>query len=202
MAYFDDKGYTSQYKKEKPEPQMLYFNSMKIQPLLFALLFFHNSTFCQSLESAKRPSVLITEKEIRMKIVLAKLRNFDAVIGQPFGSFSVKGNDGNSLTSDNLKGKVTLVTFWFDACSPCHRQFDHLNSLYTRYQADTSFQILSFSPDNNVELAKNVLKYNLLYRNISIPAALSSKLIGMYHGYPTNYLIDSRGNVSFGHGGI
>ncbi len=178
----------------------IYYIIIKLN-FLAILLCDGNLSFCQVSDSSV-PNILLTKQQRLHAFVLANVGNFSARIGKPFGNFSAIDIDKKEISEASLIGKITLVNFWFDACAPCHLEFGYINSIFTRYRSDTTFQVLSFSPDNPVELAKNCVKYNLLFRNLSIPGEVSSNLIGLYHGYPTNYLVDRNGNVSFGYGGI
>jgi hypothetical protein len=40
-------------------------------------------------------------------------------IGKDFKPFNLTAVSGKKYTQDNLKGKITFIEFWFEACSPC-----------------------------------------------------------------------------------
>ncbi len=174
---------------------------MKIIFFLFAVMLFQNSTFCQSTDSSTRPPVLLTENEMRMKKILARMRNHNGAVGQSFGSFSVSSIDGPHMSSQDLKGKITIVNFWFDACPPCHLEFKNLNHLYTKYQSDSNFQMISFTFDGIDAARANARKYGLLYKIFSVSNELCHQL-NFQNGFPINFIVDEFGNASLAFSGV
>src|SRR5215831_12083816 len=79
-----------------------------------------------------------------------------------FKDFSAVATDGHVYTTDSLKGKVTLINFWFDG-APCIAEFDALNSLYNKYKNIPGFQFLSITYENNEDIARVAKKHHLAY---------------------------------------
>jgi thiol-disulfide isomerase/thioredoxin len=168
---------------------------------LFLLLIFNAATGkCQRSDSLKMPAVLLSSKAQKMELAFQRARNYDSDIGRYLGAFTAIDNDGKTITDSCLIGKVTFVDFWFDGCAPCHALFAPLNALYTKYESDSNFQVLSFTFDRKDFLKKNVEKYGLLYRNISVTEDLCRKLLGM-HGFSCTYILDQNGKIVSGHSG-
>ncbi|MBS1495957.1 MAG: TlpA family protein disulfide reductase [Bacteroidetes bacterium] len=165
---------------------------------LLSLAFF----FTQTILVAQIPSAPINSKQIQTEYILSKMKNFDEKIGKPFGGFEGKNISGNVISNKNLTGKVVFVNFWFNSCAPCHDEFDNLNRLYEHYKSDTSFKFISFTFDNPQETIENKKKYNLLFDIIFISNELCHKLIGLNHGFPTNFILDKNGKIAYGTGGI
>lgn len=134
--------------------------------------------------------------------MLSQIGNYDKEVGRDLGEFSAVDINGKTVSQKDLIGKVSFVSFWFDACSPCHSVFAPFNALYTKYKADSNFQVMSFTFDSNETLKKNVAKYGLLYQNTSIPDSICRKLMGTYRGFSCTYLLDQQGKIVFGHSGV
>ena len=169
--------------------------------IFLALMSIGYFAFTQAIDSLKIPYLLQSEEEIKMRKLLSRIGNYEHAIGKSFGDFSTLDIKGTSISQDDLQGKITLVNFWFEACPPCHLEFNDLNLLYSRYKADSNFQIISFTVDGIDEAKKNVDGHNLKYRIISIPRKLCYTL-NFNHGFPTNFIVNSDGKVSFGHTGV
>jgi peroxiredoxin len=165
------------------------------------LLFSCTSSFSQRIDSSRVPYALLTENDIKIKNILARMGNFDAALGQSFGSFSGTSIDGKKITSQDLSGKITFVNFWFDACSPCHLEFENINNLYNRYKPDSNFQVISFTFDGIESARMNAGKYGLLYCIVSISEQDCHRL-HFQHGFPTVFIVDDLGKVCFGHSGV
>ncbi len=56
------------------------------------------------------------------------------LIGCKAPDFNVKKNDGESLKLNDLKGKVVVINFWFEACPPCIAELPALNQLREDYE--------------------------------------------------------------------
>jgi peroxiredoxin len=169
--------------------------------IFFGLILIGNSAFSQNLDSLKIPYLLQSEKEIKMRKLLSRIGNYDHTIGQSFGDFFAKDITGKNISVKDLESKITFINFWFEACPPCHLEFNNINNLYNRYKLDSNFQIISFTFDSIDEARENADKYNLQYRIISIPRELCYKL-NFRHGFPTNFIVNSNGKVFFGHTGV
>lgn len=139
---------------------------------------------------------------MKEKMMISRIGNYDKEVGRDLGEFSAVDINGKTISQKDLIGKVSFVGFWFDACSPCHSVFAPLNALYTKYKADSNFQVMSFTFDSNETLKKNVAKYGLLYKNISVSESICRALMGSYRGFSCTYLVNQQGKIVFGHSGV
>lgn len=79
--------------------------------------------------------------------------------GSNYPDFVVTDLNGNTITEKQLQGKVTLINFWFEACSPCIAEMPTLNELYLKYKDNPKFQLLSFIRERPEDAAKCVLRF-------------------------------------------
>ena len=103
---------------------------MKIILILLVIILCCKQSYSQNSDSSSLPYAQLTEKQFKIKNILSKVGNYDEAIGQPFSSFSLTSIDGKKISTQHLIGKVTFINFWFDACAPCHLEFEYLNSLF------------------------------------------------------------------------
>ena len=54
--------------------------------------------------------------------------------GTDYPAFKVVTLSGDTVTEKELRGKVTLINFWFESCAPCMAEMPALNDLYLKYQ--------------------------------------------------------------------
>jgi protein SCO1/2 len=58
--------------------------------------------------------------------------------------FSFTNQDGKTIDQDDLKGKVTVVEFFFTTCKGiCPKMNGSLNKIYTAYKSEPDFMILA-----------------------------------------------------------
>ena len=61
--------------------------------------------------------------------------------------------DGSSRTTEDLKGRVTLVNFWATSCTSCVREMPKLVATFDKYRAqgfDTVAVAMSYDPPSYV----------------------------------------------------
>ena len=74
--------------------------------------------------------------------------------GQSIASFSYVDINGNSLSSDLLKGKVIVLNFWSITCGPCIMEIPELNKLVERMK-DKEVVFIAPAIYTSLELLKN-----------------------------------------------
>src|SRR5688572_29206532 len=77
--------------------------------------------------------------------------------GKPFPEFDLKSHSGKRWTNSELKGKVTLVSFWFIGCKSCMQEIPCLNMLKDSI-TDPRFQLISFARNTPKEIEMFVNK--------------------------------------------
>ena len=87
--------------------------------------------------------------------------------GQIFPDMLIADSVEKKVTiQENIKGKYTLIDFWFSHCGPCIVQFPLIRNLYTKYK-DTGFDVIGISVDKSAD-KKNWLeaieKYKLNWK--------------------------------------
>ncbi|GGG34626.1 hypothetical protein GCM10011344_39260 [Dokdonia pacifica] len=141
-----------------------------------------------------------TEDEKKaMKEMMASFEEREAkmqeVIGTPAKPFDMLDYEGKQVTSEGLKGKVTVVNFWFKECKPCIHEMPELNELVATYKDNPNVQFIGFSTTAKDRLPSFFEKHTFDYRIVpdSMPYAMENGITG----YPTNMVIDQEGNIAF-----
>jgi len=104
--------------------------------------------------------------------------------------------DGSSLTTADLKGKVTLVNFWATTCVTCVHEMPSVIDTYRKYQAqglETVAVAMSYDPP------QWVLNFAQT-RQLPFKVALDNtgdvaKQWGDVQLTPTTYVVDKRGQI-------
>ena len=109
--------------------------------------------------------------------------------------------DIDQLDLKSHQGKVVYLDFWASWCKPCRRSFPWMNSLLSKYPAD-SFTIITINLDAETEamyhfLGKVKADFDI-YHDPDGQIAEQFELEGM----PTSYLIDRSGKVVSKHIGF
>ncbi len=104
--------------------------------------------------------------------------------------------DGTSQTTADLKGKVTLVTFWATSCTACIAGMPQVAAIHDRYRGaafDTIAVAMSY------DMPAHVAQYSES-RRLPFKVALDStgavaRAWGDVRQPPTTYLVNRRGEI-------
>ncbi len=104
--------------------------------------------------------------------------------------------DGSSQTTDNLKGKVTLVNFWATSCVTCVAEMPKVIATYEKYKAqgyDTLAVAMSYDPPSYVV---NFAETRKLPFKVAIDnTGAVAKAWGDVALTPTTYVVNKRGQI-------
>jgi thiol-disulfide isomerase/thioredoxin len=100
------------------------------------------------------------------------------------------------LTSQSLRGKAVLITFWATTCTVCLSEMPGLVDLYDRYRAK-GFEIVAVAmPYDAAWLVADYATSRALPFPVAFDAAGSAvEAFGKVDATPTAFLLDTRGAV-------
>jgi peroxiredoxin len=104
--------------------------------------------------------------------------------------------DGSKKTTDDLKGKVTLVNFWATSCVTCVAEMPQVITTYDKYKArgyDTLAVAMSYDPPSYVV---NFAETRKLPFKVAIDNTGSvAQAWGDVKLTPTTYLVNKKGEI-------
>lgn len=117
--------------------------------------------------------------------------------GKTYMPIEVTTLDGKVINNVSLKGKITWLNFWFEACPGCRNEFDKLNRLYDSLKHDTDFQFVAITYDKQETLPAFIKEFNLNYPIATVQNEAIAQTLNYRNGFPTNILLDKDGKVVF-----
>ena len=113
----------------------------------------------------------------------------------------VNFHNSETITTEQLKGKVVYLDFWASWCKPCKKSFPFMNQLKQRYPSD-KFQIIAINMDESKQdairfLDKMPAQFGI-FQNPNNTLASELKLPGL----PVAYIIDKNGEIVAKHTGF
>lgn len=120
-----------------------------------------------------------------------------------FPDFSAKDLDGNAVDSSIFsQNAVTVVNFWFNACSPCVEELPALNKLNEELK-EKGGQVIGINIDSldgnedGIAEAKSILeKQGAKYTNLSLDSnSEAGKYATSIMAFPTTIVLDRNGNI-------
>lgn len=108
---------------------------------------------------------------------------------------NMKDQQGNSVSLEDLKGKVVFINFWATWCGPCIAEMPSIQKLYDKFKdkKDVVFVILE-AEGNKAKATKFMenkkLTLPLYYPNGDFPEAFFRGSL------PTTVILDKQGNIA------
>ncbi len=131
-----------------------------------------------------------------------------ATVGNKIGNrcpdFTVPlyGNDGNYSVTDT-RGKVTIINFWADWCSPCVSEIPEFEQFYQDYSDDVSIVAICIEPDSDTPAfltKKGWDKYGIKFAHDDANASLYYEL-GETEYIPVTLILDQNGVIVYNSAG-
>lgn len=138
----------------------------------------------------------LTEEDKRLMADMPLMQEMPASknIGKEIPVFHLKDINGNIISSENVKGKVLVLNFWFTACKPCIMEMPDLNKVYEKYKSNPEVVFASVTFNSKKEVKKFLKKNKLDYPTV-VDAEKTCKDFEI-EGYPTNIIVDKSGKIS------
>lgn len=115
-----------------------------------------------------------------------------------FPKFDLNTLSEINFNSEQLKGKPTMVNFWFTRCAPCIDEMPILNKIKETYKDDFNFIAITYEKGEDV---KNFLKKHSFNFKHLINAKNFTDQLGIKE-YPMNLFLDKEGVLKYVRGGI
>ena len=163
----------------------LYSNISEIENLEFV------SDCFEYLDDELKNSVLGKNLAHRIKVEKVFLN------GEIFPELNLADSVGNSTSiKSKIRGKYTLIDFWFSKCGPCIAQFPTIRYLYSKY-SNSGFDVIGISVDklvNKQDWLAAIGKYELNWQHYwDVDKKIAGSLF--IDAYPTSFLLDHEGRI-------
>lgn len=110
-------------------------------------------------------------------------------------AFSVTTLDGRVVTSQDLRGKVVVLSFWFIGCPACMAMEPKLNAFKAKFAYRDDIVFLAMTPDPAANVKKYLSKEKFDYLQA---ADAKTAMAGFVFGvYPKNIVIDRSGTIVY-----
>lgn len=116
----------------------------------------------------------------------------NSLINKPISTFQLTDLNNKIWDSNDVKGKIVVMNFWFTACKPCIQEMPHLNKLVEENK-NNSIVFIAPAPENEIQVKKFLKKYSFDY-NI-IPSSLDYITALNIENFPTHLIIDKEGTI-------
>jgi thiol-disulfide isomerase/thioredoxin len=140
------------------------------------------------------------------KRVIENLKN--TIISKASPAWVLKDVDGNTVSSESLKGKVVVLDFWATWCGPCKRSFPAMQMAVNKFRNNPDVQFLFIhtwekgAGDATAAAKKYVEENKYPFRvlmDLKDRESGSNNVVESFgvSGIPTKFILDKNGNIRF-----
>lgn len=143
----------------------------------------------------KMPHLALVVASLAIGLLLPACSNVSEFTG-PAPQTTMVLLDGSSHTTQNMRGKVTLVNFWATSCTTCVAEMPQIVATYNQFKAqgfDTVAVAMSYDPPSYVV---NFAQTRALPFKVAIDnTGAVAKAWGDVKLTPTSYIVNKRGDI-------
>lgn len=115
--------------------------------------------------------------------------------GTAFPNFSFKDLDGNIVSNETMKGKITVIKCWYIHCTPCIREFPQVNHLTEEYKDQKDIVFVSLAEDSPEQLKTFLARKPLSYSVIPDMKIYMNESLQL-NSFPTHFILNKEGLIS------
>lgn len=115
------------------------------------------------------------------------------LIGQALPNFEMGTLDSKLITSDDVKGKVTVLCFWYGNCKTCINEIPLLNELSNKYVSTGDVVFIAPTIDYRDSVSQFIVTHPFNYTVCPHATALTDEL--KVEIYPTHLVVGRDGRV-------
>lgn len=114
-------------------------------------------------------------------------------LDKPLPPFKLVTLSGDTISSKQIEGKIVVINFWFIDCHPCIAELPGLNKLVAEYKnANVEFIAITWETIKRLK-GEFLTKYKLDFKIIPEAGRYINKATAT--GYPTTYILDTKGII-------
>jgi cytochrome c biogenesis protein CcmG/thiol:disulfide interchange protein DsbE len=115
----------------------------------------------------------------------------DDYIDKEFPLPNLRTLDNKKISINDLKGKPTLINFWFTTCKPCIEEMPVLSGIKTQLKDSVNFIAITFEPNEKVKAFYK--KHKFSFTQIANAEKFTDSM--NMEAFPVNIFLDKNGVV-------
>ncbi len=110
-------------------------------------------------------------------------------------AFEVPGVKDGKFSTDELKGKITILNFWAPWCPPCKSEMPHLQKFYDEFKDKEGFQLIATAVRDSKKAVNDFITMNKYSFPVYVDEEIVSVGLFVSQGIPATYIVNKDGKV-------
>lgn len=120
----------------------------------------------------------------------------DCIVGAQIPDFEATSMDGKKISRASLKGKLSVINFWFISCPPCVAEIPGLNAITEKYGPD-QINFIAIGRDDSPDL-QNFLNQNpWKFEQIPNGEQIIRNEFKIRWGFPTTFVLNKNAEIIY-----
>ena len=120
--------------------------------------------------------------------------DMSCIIGSYLPDIQFKDLDGKMIKTEDFKGEISILHFWFIKCKPCIEEIPDWNILQKQY-SQKGIKFIAFSRDSNDELKEFLISKPFDFTHIPGSESIIKSQFAILWGYPMTIVTDKKNKV-------
>lgn len=118
----------------------------------------------------------------------------DCLIGAQIPAFEATSMEGEKISHTSLKGKVSILNFWFTTCAPCVAEIPGFNAIVEKYGKD-QINYLAIGRDRKSDVQEFLREHPWDFKQVTDGNDIMMNDFKLSWGYPTTLLLDKDAKI-------
>jgi len=118
----------------------------------------------------------------------------DCVAGSTIPEFESTSIEDKQISHETLKGKISIINFWFIACAPCVAEIPGFNAIVEKF-GEEQINYIAIGRDNTSDIQTFLQKHPWQFEHIANAENIIANDFKIRWGFPTTFLLNKEGEI-------
>jgi thiol-disulfide isomerase/thioredoxin len=164
---------------------------------ILALLFISLALGCRKIKVLSYEEGLANCTQLQMEKKKEKTFSFvgsECMLGAQIPEFEAMSIGGKKINNSLLKGKLSIINFWFITCPPCVAEIPGLNLILDKYGTH-KINYLAIGKDNRKDIDEFLQEHPWKYDIIANGGQIIEDTFSIRWGFPTTFLLNKNAEI-------
>jgi thiol-disulfide isomerase/thioredoxin len=116
------------------------------------------------------------------------------LVGSQIPEFETTSLEGRKINRELLKGKLSILNFWFISCPPCVAEIPGLNSIVEKFGTH-QINYIAIGRDSQLDIADFLNQHPWQFEQISDGNQIIQDNFKLRWGFPTTFLLNKNAEI-------